>query len=53
MGKIREGLRRLKADKREDAAMRVRMKYIERWMKRTEEITGKPCLNPQEIAYDD
>ena len=28
-------------------------KYYDDWMKRTEEITGRPCNSPSEIRWDD
>lgn len=28
-------------------------KYYDDWMRRTEEITGRPCNSPSEIRWDD
>ena len=50
-------LRDLKADVQDkmeaDQRMRTMQKYYPDWMKRTEEITGVPCMRPEDIAWDD
>ena len=41
--KIKDTVRNFKADKREKIAQQVRLKYLDRWKERTEEITGEAC----------
>lgn len=43
IAKARRTIAEAKDDKRQEAAYRVRLKYAERWMKETEEVTGKRC----------
>lgn len=50
-------LKDLKADVQEKVEAENRMKtmkkYYPDWMARTEEITGRPCTSPDDIAWDD
>lgn len=54
---IMNRLRDLRADAQEkleaDQRMRTMTKYYPDWMQRTEEITGRPCTRPEDIAWDD
>ena len=44
-----EAIDQVEADQRQ----RSMKKYYADWMRRTEEITGRPCNSPEEIAWDD
>lgn len=40
-------------EKHDSITSQARLKWADRWMARTEEVTGKPCTEWEDIKFDD